>query len=722
MQRCRKDTHPGNLAVRPQAVSVADVDADGTPGRFIVLYCVRPTPETEGFLVIYQLDSEGIERVAVIQEGLGGHRASTFEGLKIDQLTGSDSPDLVLGLASGGSNGRRTVVIEDPFVGGLAQGPPKIHELPAWNQSEKGLNDTSAVFTGDFDGDGKPEVGYATTAWRGYDFRVYRQGADGQPPFQLLCAPVKVGSIGAAVATDLDGDGVCEVAVARHSYLSHDTRATGEWPEIADLSEGVFVYRFTRSAGGAGFERIYGDRLEDMVVDPPEFLRCEHLSAGRIAGRPALLASWFRWTEGRRFSFLDLHVVEKARGDPPPAKGGPTLRRHRIFWSDRDAKVVGYLADLNGDGDLEVVTLTGRLEPPEADPARTGAWQWRLGTWQREIPAFDGNSIAAEPVDPLVSALKSSIQLRHYRQALGLIKNDLQDAREPSPVVHLLWARAAGRARDWAEVDRAAEAAGKASRLEGRDRTELEMWKRAAQDGHALSKLTVMKEDFHSNPNPRWELSQGQAEWLEKEGAVCVAPLPPEPGPRSPARYLSRPCPAPINGDRGFFLGVDLCIENLGWNRILEIGLARVRVATDSPPSDFYGFRISQGGGMGAGWRWADLAWNDAPAGSPDRRFDLKEGSCYRFEVEHSPSERRVRMHVREIGGAASGEEFHRAWPPDEVTSWDDSAAQKAQPVAPGNYELGVFSGVVEGPGEGKEPVRIRIHSMELRVAVIAKN
>ncbi len=588
--------------------------------------------------------------------------------LLVRDVTGDGEPEVIVGMSSE-ERGAKALVIARPF-----QSSREVKDLPLPPGASESATDTTAVFAGDLDGDGSIEVGCGTTAWRGYDLRLYRYDPALAPPFRFLSFR-RVGSVGAAVAWDVDGDGAQEVLAATHSYLARNVEVFRAPPHKGDLAEGVHVLRFHASPEPARLEPVFSDPLEPAGLGPGDEYLCWALSPGGFAGKPACLASWLLLRpEGTRLTFLDLHL----------AAGGHLLRRHRVFWSDQHDRVHGYLADLNGDGLEEVVALLGQGEGPGS--------RWTLRVWkgmERGGKDTDPDELReALEAPPIVATVDWFLERREDRSALGVARDAYAQGNHHRAVA-LRWARAAGRLRDWSEVERALDALRGARWRSRRAESEVRMWQRAAEHGRRLH----------------------QAAPLATERALAVeffSPSEPPAPPKSGVQLVTiRSRKVTLPAGAAVLLRVEALVERLDFDRHMFLGIVQEKDGGLARPSSLAAaIYLHHAGGSGHQLRRVSPWWNGHHPEIGDRNV-FQENQVVRAELEYSPPERRARLRTE-----SGGEESFLAVPAEG--SAGSQLSPGGDPLPAGHYLFGVFAEVKEARKGGEPEALLQVRALDL--------
>ena len=560
------------------------------------------------------------------------------------------------------ARGAKTILIERPFdSAAIANG------LPAPPGQADGSTEATCIFAADLDGDGLGEIGVGTTAWGGYDLRLYGRDRSLSPPFRLLTSR-RVGSVGAATACDLDGDGSMEIIVAIHSYSARNTSVFPDPPHKGELKEGIHLLRYQAHLGLPRLEALASDAFEAGEVERDHEYRCFSLSTGKVSGEPACLAAWWMSRRGEpAVTFLDLYRYSSEAG----------LRRHRIHWSDHHDRAFGRLADLNGDGVDEVVALLGRGEGPGS--------RWELKVWGGMSP--DAPQTGAESLRETLEAPPTSRAIDWFVE-----RNELSTALEMArgwfargnrhPAMARRWARTAGRAREWSQVLLALETLGEdTAPVSESAREELEMWAEAAQTGrrlHASAPIAELKEalvELYSPSTPPESAAEGTP-------LLALA-----------SREVRIPAGAALR------LRLEVRVERIDFNRHLFLGLIDRRGQQITRPRSLAAaVNLDCVGGSGAQARRARPWWNGSFV-ETEKISIFEEGDIVKAELELSPRERRARLHVQARG----------------TDHYFEIAADQA-PLAAGEYALGVFAESKSPRPDGKPEAVLSQLSLEVQV------
>lgn len=236
----------------------------------------------------------------------------------------------------------------------------------------------------DVNGDGNMEV-----AVGGWDQRIYLIGNDGKPLWYKLNyppgLPANAGYYNAdsiwstAACADLNGDGQQEIIIGA------DITGGGILPDGTHTQDGGFLYVFDKS--GTVLVRRY---FPETIYSSPAVGDINH------DGRPEIVfgTGWFWWNQHGRKAASYVYAVDTAKvfsslsyadaAKLPDLSGWPQQTTYPGFSSPA-------LADLDGDGSLEIIIGTG--DPFKQNDSIPGAGQ--VYAWHD-----NGQLVSGWPVSP----------------------------------------------------------------------------------------------------------------------------------------------------------------------------------------------------------------------------------------------------------------------------------------------------------------------------------
>jgi FG-GAP-like repeat/FG-GAP repeat len=362
---------PG-LASEQTALLVLDVDGDGIDDAVIGARRAAPS------LVWYKRTGTGWVRHVIDAEILPIEAGGAFH-----DIDGDGDLDIVMGEDS---DGNKIYWWANPY--------PNYDSAVPWTRREiknSGSNKHHDQMFGDFDGDGRTELVF----WNQKANKLFRAEVPNEPKGHQPWTYTEIFSSASESEglgqTDIDGDGKTDiVGGGRWFKYAGDGRFT---PNVIDDKQ-----RFTRAAAG---QLKKGGWAEVVFV------------CGDCKGP----LKWYEWT-GKRWVGHDLlgfevnhgHSLEVADIDGDgnsdifcaemrSAGSNPTAKMW-IFYGDgkgnfrRTEVSTGYdnheskLADLDGDGDIDIVSKPYRSETPRIDLWLNKGRILPLDHWQRQVIDF----------------------------------------------------------------------------------------------------------------------------------------------------------------------------------------------------------------------------------------------------------------------------------------------------------------------------------------------
>ncbi len=662
------------------AMTLGDVDMDGT----CEIVTFETMPESLGpvdsYLRAYRWEGgELTVRTSCVSpiHGKGHHGRHS---MVVSDVNGDTLPEVVLGLSSGGTEGRAVLLVLAPFT----PEAKKISLPPGGGDA-----DVTCVAVADFDGDGHSEIACGTGPWAGWDIRYWRMVKG------TLSGPFRSGALGSfedAVPIDLGGADPCGLLVVKSSWLSFNEALPP--PQHTGIEEGVYLcswknsqVRETGAEPVPGFRDclVWRDKVGGPREDSSDEVRPTLLSVGRWHdGTPAFVASWNTRMEGRARQFIDLY----RQGDEATA-----FTPHRISWHDGEGVLSAEFVELPAADSTDIEPGLVLLE------RSPGVLHARLFAVRSP-----GTPESLDSFRPRIR--EAYVRRMQYDKAEELCRTMIEAAPNSSARLDE-WRRFAAVALwalDWRSLDVARL---ELTRLLGGAPPEIPAADLADARRVVERLAAICREGEQLMASVPQKLPRVESrDVLQSAGKGAQV---------SPAALA---CPATA-GPSNLQLTFDLEIKEFAFNHSIFVGL-QGPAPVDAPPPVRFGAYFAHSGGGGQESRHVALVWgDDANVSDIDRTKLLEDGKRYSVTLVRT-SQCRVMLKVEELGSDLR-RVFWRTLPAfgEDISSSDRGfeiprKGADAVPRLDGNYRFGVFE--VGGSGD---PDSLIFSNLELRLAPV---